>query len=136
MDYASLQKKQDETPLTFYERLCHHARSHLAPAGATANGITNAVKDSMSISILNLIALDWVRALGLLEAVSTEFRHELKSGMQLSALVPRIAHQVETLRRRCGQSPIQQVSTVSTGYSAAEQQTDQHMDGQVDVMYI
>ena len=49
MDYAGLQKKPDETPLTFYERLCHHARSHLAPAGATANGITNAVKDSMTI---------------------------------------------------------------------------------------
>ena len=90
LQYAGLQKKQDETPLTFYERLCHHARSHLYKT------------DEMSTSLLNHIALDWVRSLDLVSAVETEFGHELKGGTQLSSLVPRIAHQVETLRRRSG----------------------------------
>ena len=90
LKYARMQKKDDETPLTFYERLCHHGRSHLAPG------------DTMNTTLLNHIALDWLKGLDLVEAVETEFGNELKQGTQLSALVPRIAHQVETLRRRSG----------------------------------
>ena len=62
LHYTKLQKKSDESPLTFFERLCHHARSHLAPRGATANGITNDQPDTMSISILNHISHDWLKA--------------------------------------------------------------------------
>ena len=100
LNYAKLQKKDDETPLTFYERLVHHSRSHLAPG------------EKMNTSLLNHIALDWLRNLDLVESVETEFGNELKQGSQLSTLVPRIAHQVETLRRRSGQSPshVQQVA--------------------------
>ena len=54
----------------------------------------------MTISLLNHVALDWLKALDLVDAVQTEFGNELKSGTQLASLVPRIAHQVETLRRR------------------------------------
>ena len=48
--YAKLKKKQDESPLAYFERLCHHSRSHLAPSGATptANGIVNKEDDTMT----------------------------------------------------------------------------------------
>ena len=85
----------------------------------------------MSISLLNYIALDWVKALDLLEAVETEFSNELKGGTQLAALVPRIAHQVDTLRRRSGQSQVQQVST---GCYDVYQQPDEAATDQV--MYV
>ena len=133
LQYAGLRKKQDETPLTFYERLCHHSRSHLAGEGATSSGITNNQADVMTISLMNHIALDWVRALDLVEAVQTEFGNELKGGVQLSALVPRIAHQVDTLRRRSGQSQVQHVATGSQE-SGHHQQTDD--DRAAGVMYV
>ena len=87
----------------------------------------------MSTSLLNHIALDWVRSLDLVSAVETEFGHELKGGTQLSSLVPRIAHQVETLRRRSGQSQVQHVATGnSQEYSGSQQ--DEPADGHV--MYV
>ena len=110
LQYASLKKQDDENPLTFYERLCHHYRSHLAPAGAEANGIRNADPDTMNITAYNHVALDWLKALDLVESVQTEFSNELKGGIQLAALVPRIAHQTETLKRRQGLSQVQHIS--------------------------
>ena len=141
LQYSDLKKKSDETPLTFYERLCHMARAHLAPAGATANGITNTAADEMSISLLNHVALDWVKELGLRDVVETEFGNELKSGTQLAALVPRIAHQVDTLLKRHGQASANRVSTetdISNGSQQLQQQ-DYDYDYNYDtdqVMYI
>ena len=76
----------------------------------------------MSISLYNHIALDWVRELGLRDIVETEFGNELKTGTQLSSLVPRIAHQVDTLLRRNGQASVNRVS--DDGYHGEQQNYD------------
>ena len=88
----------------------------------------------MTTSLLNHIALDWIRSLDLVDSVQTEFGHELKGGTQLSALVPRIAHQVETLRRCSGQSQVQHVATGSSQEYSGSQQDEPPADGQV--MYV
>ena len=133
LHYAKLQKKPDESPATFFERLCHHARSHLAPRGATASGITNAEPDQMNISLLNHIALDWLKAMDMVDSVQTEFGNELKGGTQLSALVPRIAHQVETLRRRHGQAQVNHVGSDYQQPTTLPTETDDQVTG---VMYV
>ena len=102
IQYAQLRKKADETPMTFYERLSHHARAHLAPAGAILDGTANAAADTFSLSLKNHITLDWLRLLDprLLDIVQTEYGTELKSGTQLAALVPKIAHNLDSLLKR------------------------------------
>ena len=102
LQYGLLKKRQDETPLTYYERLCHHARAHLAPAGAKVNDQTNTNADTFTISLQNHIALDWIKNLDpdLLGIVQTEFETELKSGTQLAELVHTIAHSLDSLLKR------------------------------------
>ena len=92
--------------MTFFERLSHHARAHLAPAGATLDGAANAVADTFSLSMKNHITLDWLRLLDprLLDIVQTEYGIELKSGTQLAALVPKIAHNLDSLLKRHSKS--------------------------------
>ena len=119
--YAKLKKKQGESPLTFYERLCHHSRSHLAPVGATANGTTNTEADTMTISLLNHVALDWIKALDLMEIVETEFSKELKEGAQLASLVPRIEQQVVSLHRRQGGAGANAVQSIVQQATSTEQ---------------
>ena len=102
LQYAQIKKKQDESPLTFYERICHHARAHLAPVGATRNGERNTEADSFTISHENHVALDWIRLLdpNLMDIVQTEFSTELKEGTQLCELVLKIAHNFPSLLKR------------------------------------
>ena len=108
--------------------MVHHARNHLAPAGATASGITNSAADTMTISLLNHIALDWVTQLGLRDIVETEFGVELKNGTMLCNLVPRIAHSVDTLLKRTGQASVNKVVTDASG-GDEYQQSDYYDDG-------
>ena len=57
LDFVSLDldKKDGESYLTFFERLCHHQRTHLAPANAVGTGPANLVNDILTVSHQNLI---------------------------------------------------------------------------------
>ena len=102
LDFESFKKEPAENDRQFYERLLQHARLHLAPAGAKAENITNVKADTLTISLMNLVALQWLRKRDpqLIAIVRTEYATELRSGEQLSALVPRIAPNIESLLAR------------------------------------
>ena len=102
LDFEALKKEPAENHRQFYERLLQHVRLHLAPNGAKAENLINVRADTMSISLMNLVALQWLRKSHpqLIEIVRTEYSTELRRGDQLAALVPRIAPNVESLLAR------------------------------------
>ena len=102
LEYTKLRKKPDETPITFFERLLHHTRNHMAPANAEVDGQRNHQADQMNITIKNFVARDWIRLLhpDLTDIVATEYAVELRAGTQLAALVPRIAQNVDSLLKK------------------------------------
>ena len=60
LDFESLSKNSLENYRQFYERLVQHIRLHLVPGGAKMENVTNASADPMSISLLNMVALQWM----------------------------------------------------------------------------
>ena len=102
LDFESLKKEPAENYRQFYERLLQHVRLHLAPDGAKAENLTNARADTMSISLMNLVALQWLRKCHpqLVNIVRTEYCTELRRGDQLAALVSKIAPNIESLLSR------------------------------------
>ena len=99
LDFESLQKQTGETHRQFFERLLQHARQHLAPADVKVEQIRNASADKMTISMMNMVALQWLRKtnVALIDIVRTEYSTELRSNTQLAELVPRIALNVDSL---------------------------------------
>ena len=61
LDFESIHKLSDETHRQFYERLLQHAKQHLAPANVKVETFTNNVADTMNISLMNMVALQWLR---------------------------------------------------------------------------
>ena len=59
LDFESMYKQDEETYRQFYERLLQHVKQHLAPADVKVESITNTAKDTMSISLMNIVALQW-----------------------------------------------------------------------------
>ena len=109
LDYAEFKKGHTESYLTFYERLIHHQRTHLAPVGAAVGtGTANSAADKLTVSMQNMIAMDWLTRISpnLVGIVKTEFAVELKGGTQLASLVPRIANSMEALLKRNNSSGI------------------------------
>ena len=103
LDFESIHKKAEETHRQFYERLLQHTKQHLAPANVKAENLTNgATADKMTISLMNMVALQWLRKTNpdLLTIVKTEYSTELRSNTQLADLVPRIAPNIDSLIRR------------------------------------
>ena len=101
LDFVSLKLNiaDKETYQTFYERLCHHQRTHLAPRGAIGTGAANLVNDVLTLSHQNLITMFWMQKIDarLPALVSLEFASELQSGTQITALVQRISKRADTL---------------------------------------
>ena len=64
--------------------------------------LTNTVDDKMSISLMNFVALQWLRKVNpvLIDIVKTEYSAELRKNSQLADLVPRIAPNIDSLLRR------------------------------------
>jgi len=114
LDIENMKKEPGENNRQFYERLLQFAQLHLAQAEATAGGLTNQVADKMSISIMNHIAVHWLRKINtqLLQIVKTEYSTELRSGEQLAALVPRIAPNIDSLLARYSSANVSKVSDV------------------------
>ena len=83
LDFESLHKEAGETHRQFYERLLQHAKQHLAPAGVKVEQITTTSADKMTISMMNMVALQWLRKSApdqsLIGIVRTEYSTELRN---------------------------------------------------------
>ena len=92
LDFESMHKQPGETHRQFYERLLQHVAQHLAPADVKVEQVRNTVADTLSISLMNMTALQWLRKThhDLIEIVRTEYSVELRDNVQLAQLVPRI----------------------------------------------
>ena len=113
LDFESIKKEPAENYRQFFERLLQHAKLHLAPKDATVDSMKNTADDKMSISIMNFVALQWLRKSNndLIKIVKTEYATELRSGQQLAALVPRIAPNIDSLLARYSSANVSKVST-------------------------
>ena len=99
LDFESLRKNPEENYRQFYERLLQHSKLHLAPKEAKVESLVNAKQDEMSISLMNHIALQWLRKIDpqLIKIVRTEYATDLRSPQHLAALVPKIAPNIDSL---------------------------------------
>merc|ERR1712236_10710 len=82
--------------------LLQHVRQHLAPAGATVKPFTEETKDAMTVGLMNMVALQWLRKTNkdLIDWVKLEYSTELQGGTQLFKLVPKIAKNIDSLLTR------------------------------------
>ena len=112
LDFESIRKSPDENYRQFYEKLLQHCKLHLAPKDAEVDNLKNDTNDKMSISIMNFVALQWLRKIDiqLIKIVKTEYSTELRSGQQLAALVPRIAPNIDPLLSRYSSSNVNKVT--------------------------
>ena len=111
LDFESLNKTSDENHQQFYERLLQHARLHMAPAQAEVGKLKITKPDEMSITIMNMVALQWLRKTdqNLISIIKTEYSTELKSGTQLANLVSSIAPNIDNLLSRYSNNSVQRV---------------------------
>ena len=111
LDFESLNKASDENHQQFYERLLQHTRLHMAPAHAEVGKLKITKPDEMSITIMNMVAIQWLRKTdqNLINIVKTEYSTELKSGIQLANLVSSIAPNIDNLLSRYGHTSVQKV---------------------------
>ena len=102
LDFEALQKTSEETYRQYFERLLQHTRQHLAPAEAKVENFKIEAKDKMTISLMNLVALQWLRKINplLIDIVKIEYSTELRDNVQLADLVARIAPNIDSLLRR------------------------------------
>ena len=102
LDFEALQKIPDETYRQYFERLLQHTRQHLAPAESKVENLKIETKDTMTISLMNLVALQWLRKINpvLIDIVKVEYSTDLRENVQLANLVSRIAPNIDSLLRR------------------------------------
>ena len=105
LDFESMYKQTGETHRQFYERLLQHVKQHLAPAGVKVEQLTTTSADKMSVSMMNMVALQWLRKIdqSLIKIVRTEYSKELRNNIQLADLVPRISLNIDSLLTRYNQ---------------------------------
>ena len=76
LDFEDFHKNTGETHRQFYERLLQHARQHLAPANVKVEEVeTGNQAESMSVSLMNMVALQWLRKTDpmLIKIIKTEY---------------------------------------------------------------
>ena len=103
LDFEELYMNTEETHRQFFERLLEHTRQHLAPANVKVEEVnTGDGPESMSVSLMNMVALQWLRKIDpqLIKIVRTEYSTDLRKNIQLAALVPRIAPNINSLLDR------------------------------------
>ena len=61
LDFENIKKGPEENYRQFYERLLQHSKLHLAPKNMKVGKIVNSKDDEMSISLMNNVALQWLR---------------------------------------------------------------------------
>ena len=74
LDFESLHKKSEDTHCQFFERLLQHTKQHLAPKNVKVENFTTTEDEEMSISLMNMHALQWIRKTNpaLIDIVKTE----------------------------------------------------------------
>ena len=115
LDFEALKKEPAENYRQFFERLLQHSKLHLAPKNVKVENLkTDANGDLMTISLMNHIAVQWLRKIDiqLLNIVKTEYSTELRSNVQLAALVPRIAPNIDSLLARYSSANVNKVAAV------------------------
>ena len=124
LDFENLKNESDENYLQYYERLLQHTRLHLAPANAEVGTLINNKMDYLTISLMNMVALNWLRKIdpNLIQIIRTEYSTKLKSGTQLAQLVPTIAPNVDNLLSRYSNSSVSKVT--SEAQEALEEEQD------------
>ena len=125
LDFENIKKNPEENYRQFYERLLQHSKLHLAPENAEVGKLVNTEKDKMTISLMNLVALQWLRKIDiqLIQIVKMEYSTELRDKTQLAHLVPRIAPNIDSLLSRY--SAANAVSKVSLYSSDHENECDE-----------
>ena len=110
LDFETLKKDTAENHRQFYERLLQHASLHLAPAGAKVGNIQIENKEEISISIMNFVALQWLRKTDqqLIQIVKTEYSTELRSGFFSNRLNPAIVRKDNNLNIQSKKLPLSQ----------------------------
>ena len=99
-EFMSLMQLPGESPRQFFDRLMSHTRLHLTPPNITVDGIeSGATGEDMSISLMNFVAMHWLHKLNpsLIDIVRVEYSKDLRDGVQLTQLVPRLANSIEAL---------------------------------------
>ena len=99
LDFETLYRENGETHRQFFERLLQHTRQHLVPANVKVEQIdTGTTAEAMSISLMNMVAVQWLRKTdpALIKIVRTEYSTDLRANVQLAALVPRIAPNIDS----------------------------------------
>ena len=122
LDFESLNKQTDETHRQFYERLLQHVKQHLAPKDAKVKPIVAVTADEMSVTLMNMVALQWLRKTNrsLIDMVKVEYSTELKGNTQLAALVPRIALNIDSLLCRYTTVATNKVEVIDMENSAVD----------------
>ena len=64
--------------------------------------MVNTVQDTLSISMINLVAVQWLRKINpsLVDIIKVEYSTDLRDNVQLAHLVPRIAPNIDSLLTR------------------------------------
>ena len=127
LDFENVKKNPDENYRQFYERLLQHSRLHLAPINAEVGKIVNTEDDKMTISLMNHVALQWLRKIDvqLIQIVKTEYSTELRSNEQLAHLVPRIAPNIDSLLSRyAASSTVSKVTLNTANYENDYEETE------------
>ena len=122
LDFESLHKQTDETHRQFYERLLQHVKQHLAPEGAKVKPIVALTADKMSVTLMNMVALQWLRKTNrsLIDVVKIEYSTELKGDIQLADLVPQIALNIDSLLCRYATAATNKVEVMDMENNAVD----------------
>ena len=103
LDFEDCQRQSGESYRQYFERLLQHVKQHLAPPNVKVEQVaTGAEKDTMTVTLMNMVALQWLRKVdpALIKIVKTEYSTEFKKNCQLAELVPRIAVNIDSLLER------------------------------------
>ena len=83
LDFEGLYKFPEETYRQFFERLLQHTKQHLAPADSQVENIKLVANDKMTVSLMNLVALQWLRKINanLIQVVKIEYGKDLRNNV-------------------------------------------------------
>ena len=106
LDFIDLPRDTGETHRQYFERLYSHIVRHLTPANVTAGGMNSTTGDKFNITMANMVVGHWMKLIDtrLVKMVRVEYATELRQGVQLITLMPRIARAADTLIARADSS--------------------------------
>ena len=112
-DLSDMSRLPGEPYRQFYDRMVAFVYKHLMQRNTTNATEVDGVQipdngDSMSVSMLNLIALQWISKIhpDMLTIVRTEYAKELRDNSPLSSLVPRLSLSVDALLAKYDKVPL------------------------------